>query len=312
MAKSGQDTEEERTRLRTTFDRDALLYDRARPGYPAALFDDVVSLAGLPPGGRILEIGCGTGQATLPFARRGYRILCVEIGARPAAVARHNLAAYPQVEVRTGAFEAWPVEERAFDLAFAATAFHWLDPAVRFRKIAQALKPGGALALFSSADVQSDAGGDFWEEVQQIYRREAPEIVKDDGPLPRAGEVPIDTREIDRTDRFGPVAVRTYPWELAYDAESYIRLLSTYSGHIHLPDATRERLFHGIADLDRHALRRPHRQGLSDGPLPGSAGVRDVSSRLLAWPEPPSLAGSLYRWCNHSKPERLQWFGADR
>jgi SAM-dependent methyltransferase len=62
---------EERNRLRATFDRVAPLYDEARPTYPEELFDDVVSLSGIPPGGRILEIGCGTGQATVLFARRG-------------------------------------------------------------------------------------------------------------------------------------------------------------------------------------------------------------------------------------------------
>ncbi|WP_228282645.1 class I SAM-dependent methyltransferase [Rubrobacter tropicus] len=61
----------ERERLRSTFDRAALLYDEVRPGYPEGLFEEVVSLSGVPSGGRILEIGCGTGQATLPLARRG-------------------------------------------------------------------------------------------------------------------------------------------------------------------------------------------------------------------------------------------------
>src|SRR5437870_5484537 len=138
----------ERNQLRATFDDVALLYDQVRPGYQEALFEDVVVLSGIPPGGRILEIGCGTGQATLPFARRGYRILAVELGANLAAVARAKLAAYPAVQVHIGTFEEWPVEERAFDLAIAATAFHWIDPAVRCRKTAAALRPGGALALF--------------------------------------------------------------------------------------------------------------------------------------------------------------------
>jgi ubiquinone/menaquinone biosynthesis C-methylase UbiE len=62
---------EERNRLRATFDQVAPLYDEAHPTYPEELFDDVVSLSGIPPGGRILEIGCGTGQATVLFARRG-------------------------------------------------------------------------------------------------------------------------------------------------------------------------------------------------------------------------------------------------
>jgi 2-polyprenyl-3-methyl-5-hydroxy-6-metoxy-1,4-benzoquinol methylase len=59
-----------RNRSRTTFDEAALLYDDARAGYPEVLFDDVVPLPGIAPGSRILAIGCGTGQATAPFARQ--------------------------------------------------------------------------------------------------------------------------------------------------------------------------------------------------------------------------------------------------
>src|SRR5215210_6934691 len=101
----------ERDRLRTTFDSAASLYDEVRPGYPEDLFDDVVSLSRIPPAGRILEIGCGTGQATVPFARRGHHILCIELGENLAAVARRNLERYPLAEVRTEAFEEWPLQE---------------------------------------------------------------------------------------------------------------------------------------------------------------------------------------------------------
>ncbi|MDQ4126690.1 MAG: class I SAM-dependent methyltransferase, partial [Actinomycetota bacterium] len=139
---------DKRLELRTSFDGAAMLYDEVRPGYPEALFDDVVSLSGIPSGGRILEIGCGTGQATVPLARRGYPIMCVELGENLAAVARRNLAAYPRVEVQTGDFEEWPLEAGTFDLAVSATAFHWLDPTVAYRKVARALKTGGAIALF--------------------------------------------------------------------------------------------------------------------------------------------------------------------
>src|SRR3712207_8384987 len=72
--------------LRSTFDGTAALYDEVRPGYPERLFEDIVSLSGVPSGGRVLEVGCGTGQATLPLARRGYEILCVELGGNLAAV----------------------------------------------------------------------------------------------------------------------------------------------------------------------------------------------------------------------------------
>ncbi len=242
---------EEKNRLRATFDRVAPLYDGARPGYPEALFDDVVALSGVPPGGRILEIGCGTGQATVPLARRGYRILCVELGENLAAVARRKLATYPQVEVRTGAFEDWPAEENAFDLAVSAEAFHWLDQTDAYRKIARALRPGGAIATFWNRHVRSDKSGGLFEAAQEIYERETPEIVKpeDHKGLPRPDEVSGRVEGISETGFFDEVTVRKYRWDAEYDADSYIRLLSTYSGHIALDGTSRERLFRGIAEL---------------------------------------------------------------
>src|SRR5215217_6191144 len=203
---------EDRNRLRTTFDRAASLYDEVRPGYPDDLFDDIVSLSGIQPGGRILEIGCGTGQATFPFARRGYRILCIELGENMAAVARRNLEGYPQTEVRTGAFEEWPLQESAFDLAISATAFHWLDPAIAYPKAAVTLRDGGSLALFWNVHVHSDASEGFFEAAQIIYERKAPEIVgpEDYRGLPRAHEVPDRTEEIQNTGFFGSITRHHY------------------------------------------------------------------------------------------------------
>jgi SAM-dependent methyltransferase len=238
-----------RNTLRATFDGAALLYDAVRPGYPGALVADVVALSGVPPGGRILEIGCGTGQATLPFARRGYRVLCVELGASLAAVARRNLAAYPDVRATTGAFEDWPVEERAFDLALSATAFHWLDPAVAYPKIHRALRPAGSLALFWNTHVRSDRDAGFFDAVQEVYEREAPELTQGVGPLPGPDDVADTSAEIEQTGLFTDVRTRRYAWHAEYDARTYTRLLGTYSGHRALDPDTRARLFAGIAHL---------------------------------------------------------------
>jgi len=242
---------EERNRLRKTFDEAALLYDEVRPGYPEKLFDDVVSLSGIPIEGRILEIGCGTGQATVPFARRGYHIQCIELGENMAALARRNLEGYPQVRVRTGDFELLPLQEEAFDLAISATAFHWLDPDVAYPKVAKALKQGGAISLFWNELVHSDASEGFFEAAQRIYEREAPEIVgpEDYKGLPRPDEVLDRTGEIQNTGLFGEVITHSYQWDVPYDTESYLRVLNTYSGHRSLRNETRERLFGGIADL---------------------------------------------------------------
>jgi SAM-dependent methyltransferase len=130
----------DRPRLRVTFDEDAERYDRARPGYPPAVLDDLAELAGVGPGCRVLEIGCGTGQATVPLAERGCRIVAVELGAGLAAVARRNLARFLLARVVVAAFEDWPLPPDPFDVVVAATAFHWIDPAVRVAKAAAYLE----------------------------------------------------------------------------------------------------------------------------------------------------------------------------
>jgi SAM-dependent methyltransferase len=240
----------DRRALRQNFDAAALLYDAARPGYPAALFDDLVALSGLPPNGRILEIGCGTGQATVPLARRGYRILAVELGTQLAAVARRNLVAFPHAEVVVGDFETWPAEPAAFDLAIAATSFHWINPAIRYVKIAQALRPGGALAPFRNEHVKSERDDDFFAVAQEVYRRVVPALAAAYTGLRRPEEgVDNESGRIAASGLFGPVETRRYFWEAEYDAAAYVRLLSTYSDHASLDPDTRARLLDGLANL---------------------------------------------------------------
>lgn len=79
---------DERLRRRASFDAGARAYDRARPGHPDPLFDDLVALAGIPAHGSVLEIGSGTGKATLPLAQRGFQLVGIELGANMAAIAR--------------------------------------------------------------------------------------------------------------------------------------------------------------------------------------------------------------------------------
>jgi SAM-dependent methyltransferase len=96
---------ETREPLRRTFDTAADLYEAARPSYPEELFDDLVALAELEPGARLLEIGCATGKATRPLLERGFSVVCVEMGAQLAERARDNLAGLP-VEIHVAPFEA--------------------------------------------------------------------------------------------------------------------------------------------------------------------------------------------------------------
>jgi len=234
-------------RLRATFNEDAERYQRARPGYPAALFDDLARMTGLGPGSRVLEIACGTGQATVPLAQRGYQIVAVELGPEMAAVARRVLAPFPNVGVITSAFESWPLPSAPFDLIVCATAFHWLDPAIRYVKCAQALRPGGALATISTHHV---AGGTepFFAEMQACYERWDPATPPGLRCEP-ADAIPLDTADIAASGLFEQPEFRRYEWDQPYTTASYIDVLLTYSGHRALPPDDQRGLLSCISGL---------------------------------------------------------------
>ncbi|MFZ3555957.1 class I SAM-dependent methyltransferase [Streptomyces sp. BH055] len=231
-------TDTDSERLRGTFTQDAERYERARPGYPPRMYDD---LPGAGPGCRVLEIGCGTGKATVPLAERGCRIVGVELGAEMAA------------------FEDWPLPPDPFDLVLAATSFHWIDPAVRIAKSADALRPGGTLATVSTHHV---AGGteDFFAEVQGCYERFDP-TTPPGLRLTPAADIPYDSQEapnrnVDQgnaalpgADRFEPPAFHRYERDVTYRTADYLDLLGTYSGTLALDPAARAGLLDCVGTL---------------------------------------------------------------
>ncbi len=234
-------------RLRLTFDEDAERYDRARPGYPSALFEDLAGLACIGPRCRVLEIGCGTAQATISLAERGCTIVCVELGPSLAAVARRKLARFGGVHVEVAAFEDWPLPAQPFDTVVAATAFHWIDPEVRVRKCADALRAGGALATIATHHI---AGGDdaLFAAVQDCYERWDP-ATPPGLRLSSPAEIPLDGAELDRSGRFGPAVFRRYEWDITYSTAQYLDTLLTYSGHRALAPDRRQGLLACIANL---------------------------------------------------------------
>src|SRR5262249_54473316 len=160
---------DDRERLRMRFDQAAELYQRARPEYPEELFDALVATIGLVAGDALLEVGCATGKATLPLARRGFRITCVEPGPQLASIARANLRDF-DFDVIEQPFEDWrPRDGQLFDLVFAATAWHWLDPSVKYVRAWEALRAGGFLAFWDALHVFPEGGDPFFREIQDVY-----------------------------------------------------------------------------------------------------------------------------------------------
>ncbi|MDX6198788.1 MAG: hypothetical protein QOJ79_1939 [Actinomycetota bacterium] len=244
-------------RLRHTFDMAAQLYDAARPGYPQELFDDLLALTGAGPGARLLEIGSGTGRATRELASRGHSITCVELGPALAAVAAAKLSSYPDVTVINADFDDWAATaQERFALVYAATSWHWLDPTTRYAHAWRLLEPGGHLAFWSATHVLPLGGDPFFGEIQAVYDeigegRPAGEVDV------RPGEVPDSAAEISGSGWFDDVVTRQYDWEITYDADSYLHLLDTFSGHIAMADWQRDKLY---GEIRRRLAERPSGQ----------------------------------------------------
>jgi ubiquinone/menaquinone biosynthesis C-methylase UbiE len=109
---------------RFTFNQVADLYRAARPDYPEALIEDVVSYAGLKRNDKILEVGCGAGHATKSFAKRSFSIVAIDPGPKMLRAARESLAGFGNVKFLQATFEAWPTTQREFRLIIAAQSWH--------------------------------------------------------------------------------------------------------------------------------------------------------------------------------------------
>jgi SAM-dependent methyltransferase len=237
------------------------LYDRVRPSYPAELIDDVVALAGVGErsqngGGRALEVGAGTGKATVLFAQRGLPIHALEPSAAMAKVARWRCSEYPSVTIEETDFERWDPPERRFELIFSAQAWHWVARELRYVRAREALGDDGLLAVFSSRPSWQRCG--LRDELREAYSRAAPDFGPDPGPMHPGSEIAPDRwedwdAEIACAPGLAGAEVRFYEWSSHYTSERYLELLGTVQDHILLSDRTREALLSAVSRvIDRN------------------------------------------------------------
>ena len=198
---------------------------------------------------RVLELGCGTGRFTRHLAPTGAEVVAVELGPQLAAHARATLHPFPNVRVIHAAFESWPLPARPFDLVVAAGSFHWLDPKVRARKCANALRPGGLLAAVGGAHVRGGTER-FWVESQGCYTRWAQRAMRG-FRLPRESSLAFPIPDLDSSPEFGPCKIHRFARESTYTAQQYRDLLLTYSDVLALPAPRREGLVECLMYLIR-------------------------------------------------------------
>jgi SAM-dependent methyltransferase len=252
MARSNSEAEmlQRPRELAQTFDLIADSYD-ARPGYPEWVFDLLAERCGLSQGTEVLEIGAGTGQATLPMLDRGASITAVEPGAGLARRLAQRTRGR-SIEFIVSTFEEAEVPAAGFDMITSATAFHWVDVAVGLTKCAHALRDGGWLALWWTIWGDPERPDPFHDAMQPILRSAAPELVKQEaGYGAYARDLTARMARIEHVGAFGPVDREILRWHGRHEPESLRRMLATFANWIALPEPRRTELLDAAERIAR-------------------------------------------------------------
>lgn len=230
---------------RQLFGDDPRAYDVVRPPYPEAVFSLLKDTGALYPGARTLEIGAGSGLAT----RR-----LLELGANPLVAIEpdarfHGMLALPNVTVLPAGFEETHLHRGSFDLVAVATAFHWLDAGSRVVRIADALEPGGSVALFWNVFQDPTRPDRFHVATRELLGSlEVSPSATPDG-LPFALDRPAREHEFLSSGRFACTAYQETHWSIVLSAPQIRALYGGFSSLARLPAEQRSIILDRLAEI---------------------------------------------------------------
>ncbi len=214
--------------LRTSFGKVSSLYDKSRVTYPTELIDDIITYSQLKPNATILDVGCGSGQATLPFAEKEYVIIGLDISKDLLTIAKEKCSKFKKAKFKLSSFEKAKFNKNSFDLIISGLAWHWVEPEERYEKASRLLKDNGSLALFWSYQ-QKDKSQIVTEvgKVLELYSR------KKSGPRMKDYANSV-YKELQQHPLFTNIEKRKYFIMMHFSKENYVNLVLTYSGVLKL------------------------------------------------------------------------------
>jgi SAM-dependent methyltransferase len=230
---------------RQLFGYDPASYDLARPGHPERVYEILTTRCGLARDADVLEVGPGTGQATRRLLERGASLVVVEPNER---LADYLVTTFDErvVVLRTSLEDA-RVPAGSFELAAAASSFHWVDEAMGLPAIHDALRPGGWIALWWTLFGEGSEPDEFIRATTPLLEGLASSPTKGlAGRPPHALDVEARTSALEAAG-FVDIAHELIRWESTWDSSGIRALYGSFSPILRLEDDERMRLLDEIA-----------------------------------------------------------------
>ncbi|MDQ6848094.1 MAG: methyltransferase domain-containing protein [Candidatus Dormibacteraeota bacterium] len=222
-----------------SFGAAAAAYERGRPPYPDAAVDWLLP----PKGGRVLDLGAGTGKLTRQLQQRGLEVVAVE----PSAGMREQLAsALPGVRLLDGTAEAIPLPASSVDAVLVAQAWHWVEPDRALPEVARVLAPGGRLGLVWNV---RDERIDWVKRLGQTMH----------GDEDRRAPAPVVAHP------FATLQRHDVEWSYHTDRDGLVDLVASRSYVITLPEPQRRAV---LDDVRRLLAAHPELAGAQDIAVP--------------------------------------------
>lgn len=229
--------------LETTFNSIYYEYDKWRPTYVPELYKSIQEFKHIDKSTIALEIGIGTGQATLPILETGCLITAVELGDKLAQYTKKKYVDYKNFQVINTMFQDYTNEPNSFDLIFSASAFHWIPEKIGYEKVYALLKPGGVFARFANHPFKDKGREEMFDAIQELYKEYMPGSSAD-----KEYDEENAKKRSDIAKKYGFIntTYRIYKRTRTFSAKEYISLLGTYSDHIAIEQQKREAFFSKI------------------------------------------------------------------
>lgn len=230
-----------------TFNTIAEEYNKWRPTYVPELYNDIFSYKPINQLSNVLEIGIGTGQATLPIIKTGCNLIAVELGENLAEIARRKFCSYNNFSIITGEFQNYESNDNIYDLIYSASAFHWIPEEVGYSKVYKMLKPGGVFVRFADHPFYGKKGQEaLWDDIENVYEKYMP---KPEKPMSEYTEIDaIDRANIALKYGFVDIAHKLYHRTITYNSDDYIKRIAIQNDKIALEKSIRDKLCNEIKE----------------------------------------------------------------